>query len=70
MGVDISSIGTYNHWSPIADYTTTTLAKLSDQLPVPTGRTLVTKASYYTGGINPILITESNDLNSKLEVLL
>lgn len=35
MGCDISSIGTYNHWSPLADYSTETLAKISDKLPLP-----------------------------------
>jgi hypothetical protein len=30
MGADISSIGAYNHWSPLADYTSPELAKLSD----------------------------------------
>jgi hypothetical protein len=41
MGVDISSIGTYNHWSPLADYTSESLAKISDELPLPNGKKLV-----------------------------
>lgn len=65
MGADISSIGTYNHWSPLADYTSSELAKLSDELPFPTGKKLnveVTNQYDYT----ETLLAELADPEDKL----
>lgn len=65
MGVDISSTGRYNHWSPLADYSSETLSNLSDKLPIPNGKTLVTAKEWYkiTDGdpmlIKPILYENS-----------
>ena len=47
MGVDVSSIGTYNHWSPLADFTSSTLAKISDELPVPNGMIVTRPELHY-----------------------
>lgn len=59
MGVDLSSTGFYNHWSPIADYTSEEAAKISDEIPLPTGKMLVTKQEYYKAE-DPILINLVN----------
>ena len=55
MGVDVSSIGTYNHWSPLADFTSSTLAKISDELPVPNGM-IVTKPELHYKAKGDIII--------------
>jgi len=37
MGHSFGKSGLFNHWSPIADYTSEERRIISDQLPVPNG---------------------------------
>jgi len=60
MGVDVNRIGTYNHWSPLADYTTSELTKISDSLPLPSHLIVSTKSEYWKYR-NPELIGEAPD---------
>lgn len=71
MGVDISPIGTFNHWSPLADYTTTELAKISDKLPVPTGNEIRFETNDEWGESATILATlsDSEEKINKIERL-
>ena len=48
MGVNINPIGLYNHWSPLQDFSSTQLANLSDELPVPNRTELI-----FTNRYNP-----------------
>jgi hypothetical protein len=50
MGSSIKKNGMYDHWSPLAQYTSQELADLSDKLPAPTGKKLMleTNAKAYT----------------------
>ena len=41
MGSSIKKNGMYDHWSPLAQYTSKELADLSDKLPAPTGKKLM-----------------------------
>ena len=61
MGADISPIGTYNHWSPLADYTSPELAKLSDELPLPNGKVILAPSEVYKAQGDYITITEKID---------
>lgn len=61
MGVDISAIGQYNHWSPLADYTSEVKSKLSDQLPLPNQKILVRPENVYKYEEQPILIKFSQE---------
>lgn len=61
MGVDISAIGQYNHWSPLADYTSEAKSKLSDQLPLPNQKVLVRPENVYKHEEQPILIEFSQE---------
>lgn len=73
MGVDISSIGTYNHWSPLADYTSESLAKISDELPLPNGKKLVLPQEVHTvkGRYELIqLSAEESRINTLIEYYL
>lgn len=66
MGADISSTGHYNHWSPLADFTTRQLADISDTLPVPDQTKLVTPENYHkvSSNITPKVI---NDLGQFID---
>lgn len=68
MGVNLSSTGFYNHWSPIADYTSEEAAKISDELPLPTGKMLVTKDDYYKAE-DPILINLVNQNTNENQLI-
>ena len=68
MGVNLSSTGFYNHWSPIADYTSEEAAKISDELPLPTGKMLVTKEDYYKAE-DPILINLVNQNTNENQLI-
>lgn len=71
MGVNISNIGIYDHWSPLADYTTRDLAKVSDELPIPNKKQVTLKENHWrikSGDIidveftsNPTALTELVD---------
>lgn len=67
MGVDVNRIGTYHHWSPLADYTTSELAKISDKLPLPAHIQITTKSDYWKYK-DAILIEETP--NSEIDALL
>lgn len=54
MGVDISPIGIYSHWSPLADYSTAQLAAISDTLPVPSNFVLAFPEEHWKYGTNNI----------------
>lgn len=70
MGVDISSIGTFNHWSPLADYTTRSLADISDQLPVPNGFELVFPSEYWKTTENPMVIKFDSNMDSRINTII
>ena len=70
MGVDISSIGTFNHWSPLADYTTRSLADISDQLPVPNGFELVLPSEYWKTTENPMVIKFDSNMDSRINTII
>lgn len=57
MGADISKIGKYNHWSPLARFTTTTMAQLSDNIPVPNKRYVTFPKDYYKAPDGSKIIT-------------
>lgn len=61
MGVDISKIGQYNHWSPLADYTSEAKSRLSDQLPLPNQKVLVRPENVYRYEEEPIVIEFSQE---------
>lgn len=69
MGVDISSIGTYNHWSPLADYTSEARTKISDELPLPNQKVLVRPEEVYKYEETPILI-EFTDEETRFDILI
>lgn len=69
MGVDINSIGEYNHWSPLADYRTSERADISDTLPKPSGKEVVTTETYYQAKTKN-LVTVSNNPNSRMASLV
>lgn len=56
MGADISDQGTYNHWSPLADFTTEERSKISMELPIPNHKYIATKQSYYKAPKNSDII--------------
>lgn len=41
LGVSLNKQGIYQHWSPLADYTSEEAVEISDRLPLPTGIELV-----------------------------
>lgn len=47
MGVNVSKIGIYDHWSPLADYRSASLARISDELPIPSQMQVTRKEDYY-----------------------
>lgn len=57
MGVDVSPIGMYSHWSPLADYTSEKLAQISDTLPVPNGKVYTLPQDHFKKYGNVIDIT-------------
>lgn len=70
MGVDVSSIGVFNHWSPLADYTTRTLANISDQLPVPNGFELVLPNDYWKSTEKPMVIQSNLDYDGGINSII
>ena len=76
MGADVSRFGKYNHWSPIANYTTRKLTEISDKLPIPNQTYIVSPENYYLAADNlqPIIFreakSESDQINQNLKDLL
>ena len=70
MGADISSIGTYNHWSPLADYTSPELAKLSDELPLPNGKAILAPNEVYKAQGDYITIEFAEIPNNPIDIAL
>ena len=66
MGSSIKKNGMYDHWSPLAQYTSKELADLSDNLPAPTGKKLMLETNakaykYYSDNMTLIQIQEGVD---------
>lgn len=70
MGADISPIGTYNHWSPLADYTSPELAKLSDELPLPNGKVILAPNEVYKAQGDYITIEFAEIPNNPIDIVL
>lgn len=70
MGADISPIGTYNHWSPLADYTSPELAKLSDELPLPNGKIILAPNEVYKAQGDYITIEFAEVPNNPIDIAL
>lgn len=70
MGADISPIGTYNHWSPLADYTSPELAKLSDELPLPNGKIILAPSEVYKAQGDYITIDFAEIPNNPIDIAL
>ena len=70
MGADISSIGTYNHWSPLADYTSPELAKLSDELPLPNGKVILAPNETYKAQGDYITIEFADVQDNPIDIAL
>lgn len=66
MGSSIKKNGMYDHWSPLAQYTSKELADLSDKLPAPTGKKLMLETNakaykYYSDDVMLIQIQQGAD---------
>lgn len=66
MGSSIKKNGMYDHWSPLAQYTSKELADLSDKLPAPTGKKLMLETNakaykYYSDNVMLIQVEQGTD---------
>ena len=66
MGSSIKKNGMYDHWSPLAQYTSQELADLSDKLPAPTGKKLMLETNakaykYYSDDIMLMQVQQGAD---------
>lgn len=66
MGSSIKKNGMYDHWSPLAQYTSKELADLSDKLPAPTGKKLMLETNakaykYYSDDVMLIQVQQEAD---------
>ena len=61
LGHSYGKTGLFHHWSPIADYSTPEMVKVSDKLPVPNGKLLS-----LTGETGKIAVTFNAEGTSKL----
>ena len=65
LGHSYGKTGLFHHWSPIADYSTPEMVKVSDKLPVPNGKLLS-----LTGEVGKIAVTYEAEGTSKLSQLV
>mgnify|MGYP007032339880 CR=1 FL=1 len=59
LGVSLNKQGIYQHWSPLADYTSQAAMEISDRLPLPTNIELVW-GDDSDEGTNKVQVTTDN----------